>query len=129
MMLDKEDDDPYEIGFPRAHFSFRHVYSVLNAFLEMNLGWTKDVSKTWSVCRTMLVRIIATREENFVYRHSECVVGQTQGDPLSILHGPVPVPIWSRRRGHTQSHINQVSNYIGLYDGPRDLGLDQLKNQ
>ena len=79
----------------------------------------------WTTCRSMMVRVIAVRDPNFVYSHHECVMTTQFPSSPTVLHGPAPVPVWGRRRGHTQSHINQLAGYVGLYDGPRDLGLDQ----
>ena len=107
------------------YFSWRHCHSVLSAFLSLNEPWTREVSTEWAVCRTMSVRIIAVRGDDEVRDLSRSVLAE---NPQRLIKGPVPIPQYSKRRGHLQAGIDVEAGFRGEYVGPRDLGLDMHRD-
>ena len=127
-VMDQKKEDRFLLGYPAAHFSWRHCYSVLDKFLEMNRAWTLELGD-WENCRTMCVRIIAVRDADEPRDLSRSVTGPVQGLEKALIQGSVPVPQYAKRHGHTQEHINRIIESIAGYDGPRDLGLDAHDDQ
>ena len=124
LVLDQEEPDRFGLGVPRAHFSWRHAHSVLTTFLLLNEDWTRKVSDTWAVCRSMSVRIIAVRSDGCPRDLQRSII---QHEPVAkLLKGPVPIPRYPKRRGHTQEGIlyNAAEAGGGVISGPVDLGLD-----
>ena len=127
LVLDQENpQDPYRLGIPAGYYSWRHCYSVLDSWLQMNEDWTKKVSgNDWQICRTMEVRVIAVKTLEEVGD----VIPPLLGSYNDVLQGPAPVPNWLRRHGHSQTSINRLHHYASLNPLsslrlPRDLGLD-----
>ena len=96
---------------------------MLDTFLWLNLEWTKQVGD-WERCRTMSVRIIAVRDINEPRDLARCVTGPINELELGLIQGSVPVPLWGKRHGHTQQHIDRIVESVCGFDGARDLGLD-----
>ena len=72
----------------------------------------------------MEIRVIAVRDPKASRDLSRCVIGPVDGLEQAVIHGPVPVPSWGKRRGHIQIYIDSWAESVAGFDGPRDLGLD-----
>ena len=115
----------FHFDSPYFHFHFlsRHCYSVLDKFLQQNIEWTKEVGD-WELCRTMSVRIIAVHDNKEFRDLEKCVTGTVDGVEKVVIQGPVPIPRWAKRKGHTQASIDRWIESVAGFEGTRDLGLD-----
>ena len=141
VMDSNEVEDPNGLGFPAGFGGgWPHVHSLLDKFLTTNDPWTREVSRAWRKCQSMLVTIIAVKYREEERKIEDCVVQRCVKDDCQtctpvVLKGPPPKPRWPARHGHTQAHVDEelarnttpaatllraadASNYV------RDVGLD-----
>ena len=113
-------EDPHHLGFPAGFHSWRHLYWLLDCFLEQNRAWTREVSfDDWATCRSVQLRVIAVNPLPVWSRTArECVVSEQF--PKLRVKGPAPTPSWPTLGSYSQSYCNETGSYL---DHPRREGV------